>query len=36
VWDGKDGAGQLVASGVYFCRLEAGNHSKTKKMLMMK
>jgi hypothetical protein len=35
-WDGRDNQGQIVASGVYFCRLEAGKHSKTKKMLMMK
>jgi YVTN family beta-propeller protein len=35
-WDGRDGNGQLVASGVYFCKLQAGKHLATKKMLMMK
>jgi hypothetical protein len=35
VWDGRDNAGRLVASGVYFCRLSAGDLRATKKMILL-
>lgn len=35
-WDGLDGAGQPVASGVYFCRLTAKNFEMTRKMVLLK
>jgi len=35
VWDGKDSAGRIVPSGVYFYRLEAENFSEVKKMLFL-
>jgi hypothetical protein len=35
-WDGRDSRGITVASGVYFYRLDAGELTATKKMLMMK
>jgi PKD repeat protein len=36
VWNGRDDAGKLLASGTYFYRLEAGEHSGTRKMVLMK
>jgi hypothetical protein len=35
-WDGRDNAGQGVASGVYFYRLEARDFTTTKRMVLMK
>lgn len=35
-WDGKTDAGSRVASGVYFYRLESGERSASKKMVLMK
>ncbi|HXV14377.1 MAG TPA: T9SS type A sorting domain-containing protein, partial [Candidatus Krumholzibacteria bacterium] len=34
-WDGKDGSGRSVASGVYFCRLVADRFSQTRKMVLV-
>jgi hypothetical protein len=36
VWSGRDAHGRAVASGTYFCRLEAGPYGKTCKMLLTK
>jgi len=35
-WDGLNGAGNEVASGVYLCRLEAPGHTETKKVVLLK
>jgi len=35
-WDAKDNAGQRVASGPYFCRMQAGLFSSTKKLTLLK
>ncbi len=35
-WDGRNAFGQLVASGVYMLRLEAGQEMSVKKMLIMR
>ncbi len=35
-WDGRDDQGQRVASGIYYYRLQAGEYSKSHKMVLMK
>ena len=35
-WDGKNGLGEQVASGVYFYTLTAGDFSATRRMLILK
>jgi len=35
-WDGKDGSGVPVASGVYFYSIQAGTFSAVKKMIVSK
>jgi len=35
-WDGRDGRGHSVASGVYFCRLTAGKQTISKKMVLLR
>jgi plastocyanin len=36
IWDGKNDAGDEVASGVYFYQLKVGDFSQPKKMLLLK
>lgn len=36
VWDGRDGAGRGVASGVYFCRIRAGKVLQTRKIVYVR
>ncbi len=36
VWEGVDDAGRLVASGVYCCRLQAGEYTETRYVTLLK
>ena len=36
IWDGTNEAGEPVASGVYLYRLQSGNYSDSKKMLLLR
>jgi len=36
IWDGRDAAGRLLASGVYLARLSTGNRQLMRKMLLLK
>ncbi len=36
VWNGCDDSGKQVASGVYFCRLAAGDFTASRKMMLMR
>jgi hypothetical protein len=35
-WDGQSDNGQVVPSGVYFGRIDAGGHSETQKVMLLK
>lgn len=35
-WDGRDASGMDVSSGVYFCRLQAGDIARTRRMVLLR
>jgi|GEM_PF-3128721 len=36
LWNGKDDSGTAVSSGLYFCRMQAGEFTATRKMVLMR
>ncbi len=36
VWRGVDDAGRDVASGVYYCRIDAGDYRETRKIVYLR
>lgn len=36
LWNGADVSGRALASGVYICRLQAGNFSQSRKMILLR
>ncbi|MCF7801484.1 MAG: FG-GAP-like repeat-containing protein [Candidatus Marinimicrobia bacterium] len=36
VWDGRDGNGKSLGSGVYFYRIKAGHYQESKKMILIR
>lgn len=36
IWDGTDNTGKKATSGVYFCRMHAGNHSLVRKLTLLR
>jgi len=36
LWTGANNSGDLVKAGVYFCQLQAEDHTRTLKMVYMK
>jgi len=35
-WDGRDGAGRVMGSGVYLCRLEADGFRETRRLMLLR
>jgi flagellar hook assembly protein FlgD len=35
-WDGNDAVGEPVASGIYFLQLQAGTHTVSKKVVILR
>ena len=36
LWDGRDDAGRLTGSGVYFCHMEAGAFRQSRAMTILR
>jgi len=36
IWNGRDEAGRLVATGIYFCRLQTDTFDQTQRMMLIK
>ena len=36
IWNGKNDAGMVVAAGLYFYKMQAGNFHQTNKMILLK
>jgi flagellar hook assembly protein FlgD len=36
IWDGRSDEGRLVSSGIYFCHIEVGKDSESRKLVLMR
>jgi hypothetical protein len=36
IWDGRDGSGRKLPSGIYFVRLESDEFKETEKVILLK
>ncbi|KPJ71210.1 hypothetical protein AMJ52_08805, partial [candidate division TA06 bacterium DG_78] len=36
LWDGRDNQGRMLGSGIYFCRLHAGDFGQSRKVIWVK
>jgi hypothetical protein len=36
MWDGRDASGTLVAAGIYISKLQTGNLTASKKMILLR
>jgi poly-gamma-glutamate synthesis protein (capsule biosynthesis protein) len=36
MWDGCDKEGRVLSAGIYFCRMQAGEHKQTEKVVLLK
>jgi flagellar hook assembly protein FlgD len=36
IWDGRDDSGRELRSGVYLCKIQAGDYTQTRKVILLR